>query len=253
MRIFKKLIPAVLLTLSVLGMSSSVLAWDKAPNKQNDAATLQYGAKLFSNYCLSCHSAAFMRFNRLNDIGLSDDDIKENLLFTTDDVGDTMVAAIDPAQAKEWFGANPPDLSVIARSRAGAEGSGADYLYTLLRNYYRDDTRASGWNNMTFPNIGMPHPLWELQGERQPIFETIVRDNGDEKQVFTGEWEQLSPGMMTEGEYDEAVSALVNYMQWMAEPVRGERVRIGIAVMIFLVLFTLIAWRLNKAYWKDIE
>jgi ubiquinol-cytochrome c reductase cytochrome c1 subunit len=112
-----------------------------------------------------------MRFNRLKDIGLTEQDIKDNLLFTTDKVGETMKAAINPKEAKEWFGANPPDLTVIARSRAGSGGSGADYLYTFLRTFYRDDTKATGWNNLAFPSVGMPHALWELQGERRAIFE----------------------------------------------------------------------------------
>ena len=144
------------------------LAWDKAPNKTNDLAALQNGAKLFVNYCLNCHSAAFMRYNRLQDIGLTEQQIKDNLLVTNAKIGDTMKAAIDPQQAKAWFGVNPPDLTVIARSRAGAGGTGADYLYTYLRTYYRDETKATGWNNLAFPNVAMPHVLWELQGERQP-------------------------------------------------------------------------------------
>lgn len=160
-----------------LGLSGSVLAAgggfpiEKAPDRTNDMAALQNGAKIFANYCLSCHSAAFMRFNRLRDIGLTDKQIAENLTFTTDKIGDTMKSAIDPRQAKEWFGANPPDLTVIARSRAGHGYSGADYIYTLLRTYYRDETKATGWNNMVFPSIGMPNPLWELQGERKPVME----------------------------------------------------------------------------------
>ncbi len=158
-----------------LGMSGAAMAagggfpLDKAPNRTNDMAALQNGAKLFVNYCLSCHSAAFMRYNRLRDIGLTDKQIAENLTFTTDKIGDTMKASIDPKQAKEWFGANPPDLTVIARSRAGAGGSGADYLYTFLRTFYRDPARPTGWNNLVFHNVGMPNPLWQLQGEREPI------------------------------------------------------------------------------------
>jgi len=178
----KKLILSLLLACGLiagnaLASGGNSIAWDKAPVKTTDLAALQNGAKMFVNYCLNCHSAAYMRYNRLTDIGLTEQQIKDNLLFTTDKVGDTMKAAIDPKQAKDWFGANPPDLTVIARSRAGHEGTGADYLYTYLRTYYRDETKATGWNNLAFPNVGMPHVLWELQGDRRPVFNTKT-ENG---------------------------------------------------------------------------
>src|SRR6218665_710937 len=133
------------------------IAWDKAPGKTNDLASLQNGAKLFVNYCLSCHSAAYMRFNRLRDIGLTEQQLKDNLLFTTDKIGETMKAAIDPKQAKEWFGANPPDLTVIARSRAGHGGTGADYLYTFLRSFYPDETKATSLHKLLFSSPATPH------------------------------------------------------------------------------------------------
>ena len=227
------------------------IAWDKAPNKVNDLAALQHGAKLFVNYCLNCHSAAFMRYNRLADIGLTEQQIKDNLLFATDKVGNTMQAAIDPKQAKEWFGANPPDLTLVARSRAGHGGTGADYLYTYLRTYYRDDTKATGWNNLVFPSVGMPHVLWELQGDRRPVFEEVMQ-HGHKVEVLKG-WNQLTPGTLTPLQYDEAVGDLVAYMQWMAEPAQGTRVRIGVWVLLFLGLFTIAAWRLNAAFWKDVK
>jgi ubiquinol-cytochrome c reductase cytochrome c1 subunit len=227
------------------------IAWDKAPSKTNDMAALQNGAKLFVNYCLNCHSAAFMRFNRLKDIGLSDQQIKDNLLFTTDKVGETMKSAIDPHQAKDWFGANPPDLTVIARSRAGHGGTGADYLYTYLRTYYRDNTKATGWNNLAFPSVAMPHALWELQGERKPVYETIA-EHGHETHVFKG-WEQVSAGSMTPLQYEQAVGDLVAYLEWMGEPAQNTRIRVGVWVLLFLGLFTIIAWRLNAAFWKDVK
>jgi ubiquinol-cytochrome c reductase cytochrome c1 subunit len=227
------------------------IAWDKAPNKVNDLAALQNGAKLFVNYCLNCHSAAFMRYNRLADIGLTEQQIKDNLLFATDKVGNTMQAAIDPKQAKEWFGANPPDLTLVARSRAGHGGTGADYLYTYLRTYYRDDTKATGWNNLVFPSVGMPHVLWELQGDRRPVFEEVMQ-HGHKVEVLKG-WNQLTPGTLTPLQYDQAVGDLVAYMQWMAEPAQGTRVRIGVWVLLFLGLFTIVAWRLNAAFWKDVK
>lgn len=227
------------------------IAWDKAPVDTTNQASLQNGAKLFVNYCLSCHSAAFMRYNRLQDIGLTEQEIKDNLLFTTDKVGETMKAAIDPKQAKDWFGGNPPDLTVIARSRAGAGGSGADYLYTFLRTFYKDETKPTGWNNLAFPSIGMPHALWQLQGERRAVFEEH-EVHGQKTQVFKG-WEQLTPGSMTPVQYDRAVGDLVNYLQWMGEPAQNSRVRIGVGVLIFLGIFIVIAWRLNAAFWKDVK
>ena len=240
-----------------LGISSAALAssggfpLEKAPNRTNDMAALQNGAKLFVNYCLSCHSAAFMRYNRLRDIGLNDKQIAENLTFPTDKIGDTMKASIDPHQAKEWFGANPPDLTVIARSRSGSGGTGADYIYTLLRTFYRDPARPTGWNNMVFPNIGMPNPLWELQGEREPIH-SKVESHGQELHVVTG-WDQVKPGTMSEAEYNQNVGDLVAFMQWMAEPAQNTRVRFGVWVLLFLAAFTVVAWRLNAAFWKDIK
>ena len=243
--------------IAALGLASGAhaagggMAWDKAPVNITDQASLQNGAKLFVNYCLNCHSAAFMRFNRLKDIGLTDQQIKDNLLFTTDKIGETMKSAIDPKQASEWFGANPPDLTVIARSRAGSGGSGADYLYTFLRTFYRDDTKATGWNNLVFPNVGMPHVLWQLQGERGAVFEQR-ESHGQTEQVFKG-WEQISPGSMTPQQYDQAVGDLVNYLQWMGEPAQNTRVRIGVWVLLFLAGFTFIAWRLNAAFWKDVK
>jgi len=250
----KKFILSVLLAVGLAGAAQAAggdsVAWDKAPNKLSDLPSLQNGAKLFVNYCLNCHSAAFMRYNRLQDIGLSEQQIKDNLLFTTEKVGDTMKANVDPKQAKDWFGGTPPDLTLIARSRAGHGGTGADYLYTYMRTFYRDETKATGWNNLIFPSVGMPHVLWELQGDREPVFETRT-DHGHEVKVFKG-WKQISPGTMTPQQYDEAMADLVGFLQWMGEPAQHQRVRVGVWVLLFLAGFTLIAWRLNAAYWKDI-
>ena len=240
-----------------LGLVSGVFAseggmtWDKAPNETKNMAALQNGAKLFVNYCLNCHSAAYMRFNRLKDIGLTDLQIKDNLLFTTEKVGDTMKVAMDPKQAKDWFGGNPPDLSVIARSRAGSGGSGADYLYTYLRTYYRDDTKATGWNNLAFPNVAMPNVLWQLQGERKPVYAEL-EEHGHKVEVVKG-WQQVTPGTLSPLQYEQAIADLVGYLQWMGEPEQNTRVRVGVWVLLFLLLFTFAAWRLNAAYWKDVK
>jgi ubiquinol-cytochrome c reductase cytochrome c1 subunit len=198
-------------------------AWDKAPDKIKDMAALQSGAKTFVNYCLNCHSAAFMRYNRLQDIGLTPEQIKDNLLVTNAKLGETMIAAIDPKQAKAWFGVNPPDLTVIARSRAGAGGTGADYLYSYMRGFYQDETKPTGWNNHVFPNVAMPHVLWELQST------------------------------LTPAQYDQTVGDLVNFLQWMAEPAQTTRKNIGIWVLVFLAGLTFLTWKLNAAYWKDVK
>jgi ubiquinol-cytochrome c reductase cytochrome c1 subunit len=251
----KKLFAALLFALAgAVHAAGGSVAWDRFDtNKLADRAALQNGAKLFVNYCLNCHAAAYMRFNRMHDIGLSDEQIKNNLLFTTDKVGETMKVAMDVKQAKDWFGGVPPDLSVIARARSAAgQGSGADYLYTYLRTYYRDDTKPTGWNNLAFPGVGMPHVLWELQGERRPIFEKKM-EHGHEVEIFTGRWEVTKPGAMDARAYDEAVADLVAFMQWMGEPVQKSRVQIGVWVLLFLALFTVVAWFLNAAYWKNIK
>jgi ubiquinol-cytochrome c reductase cytochrome c1 subunit len=249
----KKILLGFALALGLTGAmaAGSNIAMEKAPKRTNDMAALQNGAKLFVNYCLNCHSAAFMRYNRLRDIGLTDKQIAENLTFATDKIGDTMKAAIDPRQAKEWFGANPPDLTLVARSRAAHGHTGPDYLYTFLRSYYRDETKPTGWNNLAFPNVGMPNPLWELQGERKPVMEKVM-SHGHEVEVLKG-WETVKPGTMSSNEFDQNVGDLVAYLQWMAEPAQNTRVRIGVWVMLFLAAFMVVAWRLNASFWKDIK
>jgi len=222
--------------------------------KMSDMGALQNGAKLFVNHCLNCHSAAYMRYNRMKDIGLTEEQIKKNLLFANEKVGDLMKVSLDPKQAIAWFGAQPPDLSVIARSRAGAGGSGADYLYTYLRTYYRDDTKATGWNNLAFPDVAMPNVLWELQGQRVARY-VEEKDAHDPSKVthHFERFEQVSPGKLDEQGYDQAVGDLVAYLQWMGEPVQGKRVRIGVWVLLFLGVLTVFTWRLNAAYWKDVK
>ncbi|HWH81091.1 MAG TPA: cytochrome c1 [Burkholderiaceae bacterium] len=255
----KRLFLSLLLSLGCIAGASANeggYAWDKFPtDKMSDMAALQHGAKLFVNYCLNCHSATYMRYNRLRDIGLSDDEIKKNLLFATEKVGDTMKVSLDPKQAKDWLAAAPPDLSLIARSRADiGKGSGADYLYTYLRTFYRDDTKATGWNNMAFPDVAMPNVLWELQGPRVAKFvdEKDHHDPSKTVHVFEG-FEQVAPGKLDERGYDEAVGDLVAFMQWMGEPAQGKRVQIGVWVLLFLSVLTVFTWRLNASYWRDVK
>jgi len=253
------LLSALSLSLSLAGpalASSEGPAWEKFPTQRmTDLAALQHGAKLFANYCLNCHQAAFMRYNRLRDIGLTEQQIRDNLIFTGAKVGEVMKTGLDPKEAKEWFGGVPPDLTLIARSRAdGAKGSGADYVYTYLRSYYRDDSKATGWNNTAFPNVGMPHVLWELQGQQRAVYaeEKDAHDPAKVVHVFKG-FEQVTPGTLSQQEYNNTVADLVAYLQWMSEPVQTSRVRLGVWVLLFLGVFTIIAWRLNAAFWKDIK
>ena len=162
-----------------------------------------------------------------------------------------MKVSMDPKEAKAWFGGVPPDLTVIARSRAGRGGTGADYLYTYMRTFYKDDTKLTGWNNLVYPNVAMPHVLWQLQGVRTPVFETKT-EHDEEIHEFKG-WTQVTPGSLSSLQYDQAMGDLLAYLQWMGEPAQNTRVQVGVWVLLFLLVFTLCAWRLNAAYWKDIR
>lgn len=248
----KKLLILLAALPSIVVAAGSGYPLDKAPDLTNDMTALQRGAKTFVNYCLNCHSAESMRYNKLGDIGLTDDQIKANLLFTGDKVGDTMTIAMADQDATQWFGAAPPDLSLIARSRASGAGSGADYLYTFFRTYYRDYSKLTGWNNKAFPNAGMPHVLWELQGEQQAVYEEVENAVGEKKYEFVG-FELVKPGELTPNEYDKMVADLTSFLVFMSEPVRNDRVRLGVIVLLFLGVFTVFAWRMNAAYWKDIK
>ncbi len=227
---------------------------DHAPDRSENLAALQSGAKLFVNYCLNCHAASAMRYNRLMDLGLTEDEIKQNLLFTGEKVGDLMRVAIAPKDAKDWFGAAPPDLSIIARAKSGEAGSGPDYIYTYLRTFYEDDARPTGWNNMAYPNSAMPHVLWQLQGTRQAVYvdKPNPHEPGKTEHEFE-KFEQVRPGTLTPLEYDEAVADLTGFLTWMGEPARALRVRIGVVVLIFLSIAFVLAWRLNASYWKDVK
>jgi ubiquinol-cytochrome c reductase cytochrome c1 subunit len=255
----KKLILSLLAALSFAGpvfASSEGPPWDRFPKERiTDMAALQNGAKLFVNYCLNCHAASYMRFNRMRDIGLTDEQIKQNLVFTGVKVGDLMTNAANPKESKDWFGATPPDLTLVARSRSDpAKGSGADYLYTYLRTYYRDETKATGWNNLAFPNVGMPNVLWELQGQQRAVFgeQKDPHDPAKTTHVFKG-FESVSAGQLTPAQYNDAVADLVAFMEWMSEPAQKDRVRLGVLVLVFLSIFTVFAWRLNAAFWKDVK
>ncbi|BDZ73472.1 MULTISPECIES: cytochrome c1 [Methylophaga] len=231
---------SLILTLLISLTSFQVLAAeathvDKVEVDITDQASLQRGAKTFVNYCLSCHQAAYMRYNRMaKDLGLTDDQVKDNLMFASDKVGDTMTVAMRPEDAKKWFGVTPPDLSVIARSR------GTDWLYTYLRTFYLDSSRPVGTNNLAFKDVGMPHVLWEQQGYQTK----------DEK---TGELISPEDAPLSTHEYNQLVYDLVNFLEYIGEPSKLQRMALAKWVLLYLVLFLLIAYPLKKAFWKDIH
>jgi ubiquinol-cytochrome c reductase cytochrome c1 subunit len=218
---------------------------DKSPHDAHDLVSLQAGARTFVNYCQGCHGAQYMRFNRLTDLGLTEAQIQDNLLFTADKVGETMKTAMPQKEAKNWFGVAPPDLSVIARSR------GADWLYTYLRTFYRDPKTATGWNNAVFPNVSMPHALWTLQGERALELANVKDLAGHEHVQY--KWSQTTPGTLSPIEYDALSRDLVNFLVYVGEPAANSRRSIGIVVLFVLGILFIFAWLLKREYWKDVK
>jgi ubiquinol-cytochrome c reductase cytochrome c1 subunit len=261
---------AALLSLLACGLAfasgGADVRMDPAPIHRLDAESLQRGARNFVNYCLNCHSAKYMRYERLKDIGLTEQQIKDNLMFATDKIGSTMTVAMTPAEGKAWFGAVPPDLSVEARVR------GADWLYNYLLGFYRDSSTPTGWNNLVFPNVGMPHVLWTLTGQN-----TLVSTEFDDHEkasaaaiakkglarvdpapngkylLRTVQPDANARGSMTPAEYQAFVADLVNYMDYMAEPTRNERVRLGIVVLLYLGVLFVLVYALKRMYWKDVH
>jgi ubiquinol-cytochrome c reductase cytochrome c1 subunit len=235
----KKFLLALLFA-PMAALANSGLHLDKAPDVQGDQAALQSGARTFVNNCLNCHGASFVRYNRLLELGLTEQQVRENLMFTAEKIGEPMRVAARPADQKQWFGAAPPDLSLVARARASADGSGADWLYTYLRSFYRDETRPTGWNNTLFANVAMPHVLTELQGQ----------------QVLNHETHKLElavPGKLSPAEYDKQVADLVGFLVWMGEPGAAFRKQLGFGVLAFLVVLFGFAYALKKEYWKDVK
>lgn len=250
----------------------------KAPVNLNDLVSLQRGARVFVNYCLNCHSASYMRYNRLRDLGLSDDQIRDNLIFTGVKVGEPMKVALSTREAGQLFNIPTPDISVITRSRSSEAGSGSDWLYSYFRAFYRDSVRPTGWNNLVYENSSMPHVLWELNGQHQVevqefnsqhdaaaallqaksvarVDEISVKDK-DGKEVKRWVMKTIQPGSagtLTPLEYDKLVADLVNYMTYMAEPARLERTQIGIYVLLLLGILFIFAYLLKKEYWKDVH
>jgi ubiquinol-cytochrome c reductase cytochrome c1 subunit len=208
---------AALLFVPAVALAEAAYPLDRAPIEPRDPASLQAGARTFVNYCLNCHGAQYMRYNRLGDLGLTEAQIRDNLMFAAEKVGDTMTVAMTAKDGKAWFGVPPPDLSVIARSR------GADWLYTYLRTFHRDEQTASGWNNRVFANVAMPHVLWKLQAEQGVV------------------------------QYDRTVRDLVNFLVYVGEPAAQSRKSIGIVVLFVLGVLFVFAYAMKKAFWKDVR
>ncbi len=225
--------------LTVLAAGTSVHL-DKAPDVQGDRTALQNGARLFVNYCLNCHGLSFVRYNRLTELGLTEQQVKDNLMFTAEKIGEPMRVAARASDQKQWFGVAPPDLSLVARARASADGSGADWLYTYLRSFYHDEKRPTGWNNTLFGNVGMPHVLWDLQG---------VQDLNHETQKLG----LTQSGQMTPAEFDKQIADLVGFLVWAGEPAAGFRKQLGIGVLAFLVILFGVSYALKKEYWRDVK
>jgi ubiquinol-cytochrome c reductase cytochrome c1 subunit len=244
----------LLILLVMLGLPAGALAagghkscgavdCDRVDIDLGDLASLQRGAHIFVNYCLSCHSASYMRYNRMGrDLGISDELVKENLLFAADKVGDLMKAVMPEEDARQWFGVAPPDLSLIARARKPA------WVYTYMRSFYRDSKSPSGWNNTVFAHVAMPQVLYEWQGDQRAVF----KKNEHGVEVFD-RFEIERVGTMNPKEYDRAMRDLTNFLTYLGEPAKLVRYRIGIYVLIFLAVFLVFAYLLKQEYWRDIH
>ena len=245
----KKLILIFLLIVPVIASATGSGARLKnARVNLEDKTSLQNGAKLFVNYCLSCHSASYMRFSRTaKDLDIPEEVMKKNMLFMTDKIGNNMDVAMRGKDAKKWLGVAPPDLSVIARSR------GPDWIYTFLDSYYLDPEKATGVNNLVFRDTAMPHVLWELQGWQKPVYsEEHHGEHGDATKVIT-DLELVAAGKLNQSEYRKARRDLVNFMTYMAEPARLVRKQVGFWVILFLLILLVPAYLLKKEYWKDVK
>jgi ubiquinol-cytochrome c reductase cytochrome c1 subunit len=243
----KKLLAALFFAPALALASGSSVHLDKAPDVSGDQQALQNGAKLFVNYCLNCHGASHLRYNKLMELGLTEQQVKDNLMFTAEKIGEPMRVAIRADDAKKWFGATPPDLTLVARARASEAGTGPDWLYSYLRSFYRDDKRPTGWNNLVFENVGMPHVLYELQGTQ------VVKMTKDAAGHDVKHLELAEPGKLSAKEFDKQVGELVGFITWMGEPTAGLRKKLGYGVLVFLGVLFVLAYALKKEYWKDIH
>lgn len=220
---------------------------EPANNVLGNVRSLQRGAKNFVNYCMGCHSAKYVRYNRLaDDLQLSEQQVTENLMFVGEKLLDTMDIAMDPLDAGRWFGQVPPDLSLIARAK------GTDYVFNYLKGFYLDPDRRNGTDNLFLPGASMPHVLWELQGLQKPVYEAIIDANGGVHKIMAG-FEQVTEGLLSPEEYDQFVRDLANFLEYISEPVKLERQELGVRVLLFLLVFFLFSYMLKQEYWKDIK
>ncbi len=218
----------------------------KANNDIGNQASLQRGARNYVNYCMGCHSLQYMRYNQLaKGLGISEDQVVNNLMFAAEKPTDMMTIAMPPADSERWFGRTPPDLTLIGRSR------GPDFLYTFLKSFYVEEGVPTGVNNLMLENLSMPHVLWELQGLQKPVYEEVVHEDGRTEHVFK-KFEPVTEGSLTAEEYDQFVRDTVNFLEYVGEPVQLERHRLGVLVIAFLLVFGLFAHMLKKEFWKDV-
>lgn len=241
-----------LLLLALVG-PAAVASSGEGPKLSNanvnldDRIGLQNGAKLFLNYCVSCHSASFMRYNRIAaDLGIPEDQLKSSMMFTTDKVGDTIKVAMRPQDAEIWFGINPPDLSVAARSR------GPDWIYSYLLGFYADPSRPTGVNNPYLPGAAMPHVLWELQGTQRPVYHMVKDETGREMRVLD-HLKPGTPGRLTDIEFKKQMRDLVSFMVYLGEPAKLVRYQLGVKVLLFLAVLWVVVYLMKREFWKDVH
>lgn len=229
-----------------LAWASSEGALQESHADVRNPASLQRGAALFMNYCSGCHSLRYQRYVRLaEDIGLDEGLVMANLAFTGAKFGETIVSAMPAGDATAWLGKAPPDLSLVARNKPG----GPDWTYTFLKSFYSDESRPSGWNNTVLPNTSMPNVLWELQGVQRAVF----AGEGGQGLAHVERLEPGAPGRLDPAQYEQVVRDLTNFLTYVGEPAKLKRESMGVWVLLYLALFTLIAWLLKKEYWRDVH